>query len=261
MFKQAILAAGLVLLVCTAGGPTIKGGAAAAQTAPAEKAPVYTYVSEWTVPRAMWADYKKEDEADVDAMKKGVGDGTLISFGTFAVLNHQEGEPTHGSWFSATSMANLMKFLEGLRNAPGATAPVLAASKHWDYIVSSTVHNGHSGTFTNGYLRVARWPAKAGSDDPDGKIVKSTMVALLEKLFADGALHSYNIDQETIHSEDPGTMFVVFVANGAEGLDKFNAAVDDMRKNNPAASAAYGTLIDAHGHRDTLARVNTMTNK
>ena len=187
MFKQAILAAGLVLLVCTAGGPTIKGGAAAAQTAPAEKAPVYTYVSEWTVPRAMWADYKKEDEADVDAMKKGVADGTLISFGTFAVLNHQEGEPTHGSWFSATSMANLMKFLEGLRNAPGATAPVLAASKHWDYIVSSTIHNGHSGTFTNGYLRVARWPAKADSNDPDGKIVKSTMVAVLEKLFADSA--------------------------------------------------------------------------
>jgi len=172
MFKQAILAAGLVLLACTVGGTTIKARAAAAQAAPAEKAPVYTYVSEWTVPRAMWADYKKEDEADVDAMKKGVADGTLISFGTFAVLNHQEGEPTHGSWFSAASMANLMKFLEGLRNAPGATAPVLAASKHWDYIVSSTIHNGHSGTFTNGYLRVARWPAKASSNDPDGKIVK-----------------------------------------------------------------------------------------
>ena len=181
MFKQAILAAGLVLLACTTGGPTIKGGAAAAQTAPAEKAPVYTYVSEWTVPRAMWADYKKEDEADVDAMKKGVADGTLISFGTFAVLNHHEGEPTHGSWFSATSMANLMKFLEGLRNAPGATAPVLAASKHWDYILTSTEHNGHAGTFTNGYLRVARWPAKAGASDPEGKILKSTMVPILEK--------------------------------------------------------------------------------
>jgi hypothetical protein len=43
-------------------------------------------------------------------------------------------------------MANLMKFLEVLRNAPGATAPALAASKRWDYIVSSTIHNGHSGT-------------------------------------------------------------------------------------------------------------------
>jgi len=260
MSKQLVLA-GLVLLACTADLTAAKGGASAAQAAAAEKAPVYTYVSEWTVPRAMWADYKKEDEADVDAMKKGFADGTLISFGTFTVLNHQEGEPTHGSWFSATSMANLMKFLEGLRNAPGATAPVLAASKHWDYILSSTIHNGHSGIFTNGYLRVARWPTKAGSNDPDGKIVRSTMVVVLEKLFADGALHSYTIDEETIHSEDPGTRFVVFVANGAEGLDKFNAAIDDLRKNNPAASAAYSTLIDAHGHRDTLARVNTMTNK
>src|ERR1700693_156684 len=104
MFKQAILVAGLVLLACTVCWPKVKGGAPAAQTAPAEKAPLYTYVSEWTVPRAMWADYKKEDEADVDAMKKGVGDGTLISFGTFAVLNHQEGGPTHGSWVSAASM-------------------------------------------------------------------------------------------------------------------------------------------------------------
>jgi len=56
-------------------------------------------------------------------------------------------------------------------------------------------------------------------------------------------------------------MFVVFVANGAEGLDKFDAAVKDMGKNNPTGLAAYRTLVDAHGHRDTLARVSTMTNK
>ena len=74
-------------------------------------------------------------------------------------------------------------------------------------------------------------------------------------------MHSYTIDEETVHSDDPGTMFVVFVANGAEELDKFNAAVDDLRKNNPVALAAYGTLVDAHGRRDTLARVSTMTNK
>jgi hypothetical protein len=158
-------------------------------------------------------------------------------------------------------MANLMKVLEGLRSTPGATAPVLAASKHWDYILSSTEHNGHSGTFTNGYLRVARWPAKAGGSDSDGKILKATMVAMLEKLFAEGALHSYTIDEEVVHSEDPGTMFVVFVANGAEGLDKFDAAVKDMGKNNPTGLAAYRTLVDAHGHSDTLARVSTMTNK
>jgi hypothetical protein len=234
---------------------------ATAQSAAAEKPAVYSYVSEWAVPRAMWADFKKEDDSDMDALKKAMADGTIISYGSFAVLNHQEGSPTHGSWFSATSMANLMKVLEGVRSAPGATAPVLAASKHWDYILSSTEHNGHAGTFTNGYLRVARWPARAGGSDPDGKIQRATMVSILEKLLAAGALHSYTIDEEVVHSDEPGTTFVVLVANGAEGLDKFDAAIEDMRKNNPVALAAYSSLIDAHGHRDTLAHVNTMTNK
>jgi hypothetical protein len=154
-----------------------------------------------------------------------------------------------------------MKVLEGLRSAPGATAPVLAASKHWDYILSSREHNGHAGTFTNGYLRVARWPAKAGGSDPEGKIQRATMVGILEKLLSDGAIHSYTIDEEVVHSEDPGTTFVVFVSNGAEGLDKFNAAIEETRKSNPVALAAYGTLIDAHGHRDVLAHVNVMANK
>ena len=234
---------------------------ATAQNAPAEKPAVYTYVSEWAVPRAMWADYKKEDDADLDAMKKAMAEGAIVSYGSFAVINHQEGAPTHGSWFTATSMANLMKVLEGLRSAPGATAPVLAASKHWDYILTSREHNGHAGTFTNGYLRVARWPAKGGGSDPDGKIQRATIVGVLEKLLAAGALHSYTIDEEVVHSDEPGTTFVVLVANGAEGLDKFDAAIEDLRKNNPVALAAYSSLIDSHGHRDTLAHVNTMTNK
>jgi hypothetical protein len=234
---------------------------ATAQNAPAEKPAVYTYVSEWAVPRAMWADYKKEDDADLDAMKKAMAEGAIVSYGSFAVINHQEGTPTHGSWFTATSMANLMKVLEGLRSAPGATAPVLAASKHWDYILTSREHNGHAGTFTNGYLRVARWPAKGGGSDPDGKIQRATIVGVLEKLLAAGALHSYTIDEEVVHSDEPGTTFVVLVANGAEGLDKFDAAIEDLRKNDPVALAAYSSLIDSHGHRDTLAHVNTMTNK
>src|SRR5712692_6961046 len=222
----------------------------------AEKPPVYTYVSEWTIPRAMWADYDKQTAAGNDAMKKLVADGTLVAYGNFAVLNHQEGEPTHGSWFSASSMANLMKVLEGLRLASTATSPVFAASKHWDFILSSRDYNAHSGTFTNGYLRVATWIGKAGANDPGNKILKASMVALLEKMLADGSLHAYSIDEETVHTMDRNAFFVVMVTNGAEGLDKFAAALEEAGKNNPTALAAFGSLIDEHGHRDTLARVN-----
>jgi len=232
-----------------------------AQAQSAEKPLSYTYVSEWAVPRAMWADYQKIASADNDSMKKAVADGTLTSFGSFSVLNHQEGLATHGTWFTAGSMANILKALEGLRAAPNAVAPPLAASKHWDYILESRNYNAHSGTFTNGYLRVGNWRAKTGSDDPDGKIMKATIGALLEKLFADGALHSYSIDTETIHSADPGGFFIAIVANGGEGLDKFNAAVEEAPKSNPAGWTGYGSTVDFAGHRDFLAHVDSMTHK
>lgn len=231
------------------------------QSANEEKPPLYTYVSEWGVPRAMWADYQKQEASGNDAMAKLVADGTLVSYGNFSVLNHQEGQPTHGSWFSARSMANILKVLEGLRAGPDATGPVFAASKHWDLIVESRNYNAHSGTFKNGYLRVGTWKYRAGASDPDGKIMKATMVAMLEKLLADGALHSYQIDEESVHSSDPDGFFVAIVANGGEGLDKFYAALDEGNKKNPAGMAGYGSLLDGKGHRDFLSHVDTMTHK
>ncbi len=179
------------------------GDPAWAQASGADKPPMYTYVSTWAVPRAMWGDYLKNQAADDQVLSKAVADGTLVGSGSYSVLNHQEGQATHGSWFSARSMANVIKVLEGVRSAPDATAPVLAASKHWDYILASRDYNAHSGTFKNGYLRVGSWRYKAGALDPDGKIMKATMVAALEKLLADGALHSYQIDLERVHSSDP----------------------------------------------------------
>jgi hypothetical protein len=238
---------------CALAGTTAWG-----QSAPAEKPVIYTYVSHWSVPRAMWGDYQKSEAADDELMGKEVADGTLIGFGSFSVLNHQEGAPTHGSWFQASSMANLMKVLEMLRSSPDATAPPLAAAKHWDYIMMSREYNAHSGTFKNGYLRRARWNYRQGASDPGGKILKATMVAAFEKLMDEGALHAYQIAEESIHSSDPGALNLVIITNGAEGLDKFDAIIEDMEKNNPAGERAFGSLFDEHGHRDVLAHVDLM---
>ena len=252
---------GCVVVLCAVVLAPIYASHVWAQSSNTEKPPLYTYVSEWSVPRAMWADYVKNDAPDIDAMKKAVADGTLVSFGSYVVLNHQEGQPTHGSWFSASSMANLLKFLEALRTAPTATAAPLAAAKHWDYILQSRNYNAHSGSFTNGYLRVGNWRPKAGASDPDGKILKATMVAMLEKLLSDGALHVYQIDEENVHSADPGGFFIALVANGPEGIDKFNAALEEAEKSNPAGWAGFGSTIDPAGHRDFLARVTAMAHK
>jgi hypothetical protein len=225
-----------------------------------EKPALYTYVSEWTVPRAMWGDYLKGDAADNELLKKALSDGAITSFGSFAVLTHQEGEPTHGTWFSATSISGLLKFLETLRNAPDATSAPLAAAKHWDFIVESHDYAGHAGTFTNGYLRVARWAPRPGTTDTDG-MLRATMVPLLDKLVADGALHSYTIDRENIHTGPLGTIFLVIVANGPEGIDKFDSVLEEAEKANPAAWAALRNTLDEKGHVDSLSKVSLMSQK
>jgi hypothetical protein len=252
---------GVWLLLCVLALVPLSANRVAAQSQSAEKPALYTYVSEWTVPRAMWADYLKGDAADIDIMKKAVADGSIVSFGAYTVVNHQEGLPTHGTWFSATSMTNILKALENVRTAPGATAPPLAAAKHWDYILESHNYDAHPGTFTNGYLRVGTWRTKADSGDPEGKVLKATMVALLEKLMADGALHAYQVDQEVVHTTDVGTLFVAIITNGPEGVDKFNAALEEAQKSNSAAWAGLRGTLDPAGHRDMLARVSTTTHK
>lgn len=253
---------GLCVVVCMCIGAVLglSEQKASAQAA-AEKPAVYTFVMEWGVPRAMWAEYEKQIATTNDTLKKSTEDGTLIGYGMFSVVTHTEGAATHGVWMSASSVASLMKVLDVLRASPTSTSPVIAASKHWDFLVSSKDYAAHSGTFTNGYLRVATWIGKEGANDPGGKIEKASMVAMLDKLMADGALHAYTIDREIIHTMDANAFFVVLVTNGAEGLDKFTAAVDDMGKNNPAALAAFRSLVADTGHRDTLAKVTTTTHK
>lgn len=259
--RNRIVGSCVVVCFCIAAVIGLGGQRASAQMAAAEKPTVYTFVMEWDVPRAMWPDYEKQMATTGETLKKSVEDGTLLEYGMFATVAHQEGAPNHGTWISASSVASLMKVLDVLRASPTSTSPVVSASKHWDFLVSSRDYANHSGTFTNGYLRVATWIGKEGANDPGGKIQKASMVAMLEKLMADGALHGYSIDREIIHTMDANAFFVVLVTNGPEGLDKFNAAVDDLGKNNPVALAAFESLISANGHRDTLAKVITTTHK
>jgi hypothetical protein len=251
----------MLMVLCALTLAPVVANRSVVQAQNAEKPLLYTYVSEWTIPRAMWGDYLKSEKEDADLLKKAAADGALIGYGSFEVLNHQEGLPTHGTWFQASSIAGILNFLEVLRKTPGATSAPYAAAKHWDYILQSRNYAAHSGTFTNGYLRVGTWHPKAGANDPDSKIMKATMGALCEKLMADGALHSYEVDEETVHSGEPGTLFVALITNGPEGLDKFNEYVDAAEKKDPAAWAGFGTTIVATGHTDMLARVTTMSHK
>jgi hypothetical protein len=233
-----------------------------AQTGDQGKPPVYTYLAQWAVPRAQWADMVKLDEQDRPLMDKLVADGTLTSYGAYTNLIHQEGEPTHGTWFTATSEGNLLKALEAVYAQPGSTtAPVQGGSKHWDRLLVSRMYNQRSGKSEGGYLAGDQWDVKPGEMRAYNDLMKSGLVPICEKLLADGVVTSYGIDTEDFHTQKLGRVTFYFTTSDTLGFDKASKAFDEAFDKNPALNSALQSMVDREGHRDFLTRLRYVNNK
>lgn len=240
----------------------VTGVSLQAQNADAGKPPVYTYLSEWAVPRVQWADMVKLDDQDKSLMDKLVADGTLTGYGAYTNLLHQEGEATHGTWFTATSEGNLLKALEAVYAQPGSTtAPVQDASKHWDYLLVSRMYNQRSGKSEGGYMAGDQWIVKPGEMRAYNDLMKSAVVPICEKLLADGVVTSYGIDTEDFHSQKLGHVTFFFTTSDASGFDKASKAFDEAFGKSPALGTALQSMVDREGHRDFLTRLRYMNNK
>jgi len=227
-----------------------------------EKPPMYSYVSDWNIPRAQWADMAKADAADQKILDAAIASGTLVGYGNDVNLVHTPDGPTNDDWWSSMSMAGLLNVLEQFYSSGNATAPVLAnATKHWDSIYVSRYYNWHSGSWKNVYTHGASYKLKA--DAPENAIdtlSKNLIGPLLERMLADGTIHEYEIDTEAIHTQAPGTFWVFYIAANAEGLDKVAAALRDTMKANPLGGPAFDSAVDFVPHRDELLR-STVTYK
>jgi len=221
-----------------------------------EKPPMYSYVSNWAIPRANWGEMAKSDAEDAKLMEKAMAAGTIIAYGTDQNMVHTADGYTHDGWWSAMSMASLLNVLEQEYKSGNATSGVYVSStKHSDGVYVSRYYNWHSGSWKGVYTRVAEYKLKPDAPPDAVELLSQHLfVPMLEKLLADGAIHEYEIDQEAIHTEDPSTFSVVIIAASAEGLDKFHAAVNELHKSHPLAGPAVGSLIDFAVHRDFLMR-------
>ena len=223
--------------------------------------PIFTYVAEWNTPRAQWADMTKHNEGNKATMDALVADGTLLGYGTYENRIHSDASPTHGSWFQAESLANIFKALDKVYAQAGATtAPVQAASKHWDYLFVSTIHGAkpHTGS---GYLRVVSGQLKPGKEQEFRAAYRQYIVPVYEKLLADGAIVDYELDTEYVMGNAPGRFFSAVVTKDAEGLDKVRVALADLYEKNPAVAEALTSAGEPNSRRDLLARVTNMSRK
>ncbi len=114
--------------------------------------PVYTFVSQFQVPRANWAAYSEDSEKTiVPIMEKLAADGTLVSWSTFEQIVHTPDGYTHGAAWTSTTISGLMKVLDEVRKA-GPRPGQIAATKHEDLLLQTRTY--HAGSGTAAYLRV-----------------------------------------------------------------------------------------------------------
>lgn len=219
-----------------------------------EKPPMYTYVANWQVPRAHWADMEKAADADKAILDKALADGTIVGYGSDKNLVHRPEGYTQDDWWSSTSMAGLLNVLDEMYSSGNTDSPALeAATKHEDQVLVSRYYNWHSGSYKNAPVQVAMYRLKADAPDDAVEVLsKNLVVPLMEKLLADGSIVEYEVDVQAVHTEAPGSFAIVWVATNNDGVDKVNAALREAMQAQPLGGPAFLSMIDFSKHRDEL---------
>jgi hypothetical protein len=243
----------LGLCACLVGAAALP---ADAQTEVKERPPMYTYEALWSIPRARWGDMEKSNATDEKPIEKALTAGTLVGYGSDTTLVHTDGGNTHDSWFSAMSMAGVLNALDDVYKAGGAGSAVLSsATQHEDVLLVSRFYNWRSGSWKGAYTHDAKYVLKEdAADDAVATMSKAFIVPLMEKLLADGTIVEYEVDEEAIHTESPGTFWVSYLTPTAEGLDKASAALAEAFQKSPLLGAGLSSLVEDKPHRDALLR-------
>ena len=226
----------------------------------AGKPPVYTYVAQWSIPRAQWGDVTKMLQSNTAALDRFVADGTLESYGLYETAVHDAKGPTHGNWFQASSMAGIFKALDALQGSTASNAQLLGSGPHEDLLLVSRDYDAHSGSFKNSILRGISVEVKPGMEQQFHDAFDRIIRPVLEKLTTDGAVHSWSYHNEWI-VKNPGRVTIVFIANGPEGLDRYIAAINDLFAKNPDAVGPLIAATAPDSRRDFLQRVTAMRQK
>jgi len=247
--------------VCLAGALGLVTTSVSAQSSEVKEKPrIYTYVSNWVLPRAKWADMEKNNASSQKVIDAALANGTIFAAGNGEALIHTEHGATHYGWWCATSEAGVLNVLdEFYKNGSATNATFASATGHWDGLYVSRFYNYKSGPLKNGYDHSAYYKLKPDApSDAVETLSKALLVPFLDKLMSDGAVVAYQIAEEAIHTQDPNGFFVFYLTPDAAGLDKVNAALSAALGKDPLGGVAFSSMVDFAPHRDDLSRANAM---
>ena len=250
---RGILSAAVLALVLGA-------GTSRAQSKP-DQPPLYTYVAQWGVPRAQWGDMASGSANAQATFDKLIADGTITGWGIFEYIVHDQSGFTHGDWWQATNLADIVKARDALIANPQSKDSPLNNAKHVDYLLRNVAYGGKKGAGGTGILWVAGESVKPGQVNEFINIFKKEIQPFFEQQVAEGNVTYYSLDEEVVHTDAPGSLHIAYVLPNAAALDKFHAALHAVGEKNPLFGPAFSALTKGEAHRDLFAKVTAYTSK
>lgn len=215
---------------------------------------VYTFVSQFQLPRANWAQYSENTEKTfVPVAEKAVADGTILSYSTFETIVHTPEGYTHGAAWSSSTISGLTKVLDEVRKA-GPQPGQIAATKHEDYLMQTSMYAMGSGGAS--YLRVVCANSKPDKPEAYAAAVKKYLWPMVEDQVKKGVASYVGLDSQYVNNSAPSLRCLVITYPSAESMDKWAAAVNATlgKMTAPDRDAFYGSQV-TDSRRDFAARI------
>lgn len=229
--------------------------------------PIYTYVSEFQIPRANWAQFAEETEKNATpVLERLMADGTLVGWGNFENIVHTTDGMTNGTWWSSTSLAGITRVLDELRKG-GPRPGQISATKHEDVLLRSVYSHASSvsggGT---GYLRVNCTLTQPGKADDFVATIKKYLGPTFEDQFKKGVATYYGLDEQYVQTGPGSLRCTVVTFSNAENMNKWaDAIAATFAKMSAADRKAWQDAIAAStvtdSRRDMLARISRSAHK
>jgi len=221
-----------------------------------DKQPIlYTYVSQFQVPRADWSKFAEgEEKSFVAVADKAVADGTIQSYSTFENIVHTPDGYTHGAAWTSSSVAGLLKVLDELRKG-GPQAGQIAATKHEDYLMQTSTYVMGSGGEPK-YLRVVCQNGKADKPAELNAAIKKYIWPMAEEAAKSGVVTYVGLDSQYVNTAAASERCLVIVLPNAESIDKWAAMVNaNFAKMNGGQQAEFYGAQQPDSRRDMMARI------
>jgi hypothetical protein len=221
---------------------------------------------------AAWAASMKK--IYVPMFEKLMADGAVQGYGIDLDVLHQAGMPNASAWYTVDDYAGYDKVQSAIEQTQAANAAVMQEiadlsdmDKHYDLLLRIESGNGKPvAAGSRPYTAVSSWKVKPGKAEAFRKGFDKYEKPVLDKLVANGVIHSYQLLTEAVHSSAPGTHWLAVVEPSLASEDKVDAAFrEDEKKRSELERSTLETefreMIEMGAHRDFLMRATVFVSK